>query len=281
MRNLIVHADDFGLTEAINRGIVKTHTEGIVTSTSIVACGTAFEDAVRLYQSVPSLDVGVHLTIIEERPLLETVTIPTLVTDGGRFYPHPNQFLKQYMISRISIDDVYREFEAQLRKVLDSGIPVSHLDSHQHIHAFPRIFECTVELARSYGIPSVRLPHERVKRYMFRGLRSAKRLLQLGVLNFYAGMNKKKKLVCADHFYGFYCSGDLTQENLWSIINTLPPDSTGELVCHPGLEQTDGRYGHWGYNWLKEVEALTDTATWDLIKERSISLISYKNLIDN
>jgi chitin disaccharide deacetylase len=281
MLKLIVHADDFGLTEAINRGIVKTHTEGIVTSTSIVACGTAFDDAVRLYRSIPSLDVGVHLTIIEERPVLETVTIPTLVTDGGTFYPHANQFLKRYMINRITIDDVYREFEAQLRKVLDSGIPVSHLDSHQHIHAFPRIFECTVELARAYGIPAVRLPHEKVKRYMLRGVHSVKRLLQLGVLNLFAGINKKNKVVCADHFYGFYCSGDLTGENLRAIINALPPDGTGELVCHPGLEQTDGRYGHWGYNWMKEVEALTDTATRDLIKEKEISLGSYKDLIED
>lgn len=94
MVSLIVHADDFGLSEKVNEGIIRAHIEGILTSTSIIACGNAFDQAVDLSKANFSLDVGIHLTLIEERPLLSPMDIPSLVLENGYFYPHAKDFFK-------------------------------------------------------------------------------------------------------------------------------------------------------------------------------------------
>jgi len=149
MKKIIVHADDFGLSEKVNEGILYAHREGILTSTSIMACGPAFDHAVHLIKEVDSLDIGVHLTAIEERPLLSPLYIPSLVTKEGRFYPHAKHFLKNYLLGRISLEEVRLEFTKQIEKILDSGIDITHIDSHQHIHILPGIFKITVSLAKN------------------------------------------------------------------------------------------------------------------------------------
>src|SRR4051812_1864993 len=103
MLSLIVNADDLGLSEAVNQGIAEAHTNGIVTSASIMANGAAFDHAVRLCQSIPSLDVGIHLTLVEEQPLLSRETIPTLVSDRERFHRHAKTFIKKYASGEIRL----------------------------------------------------------------------------------------------------------------------------------------------------------------------------------
>ncbi|HEY4713486.1 MAG TPA: ChbG/HpnK family deacetylase, partial [Aquirhabdus sp.] len=116
---LIVHADDFGISEQVNDGILKAHLNGILTSTSIMATGAAFDHAVSISNSVPSLDVGIHLTLVEEKPLLEMRQISSLLDNNGRFYGHATIFTKKYLFGKIRIDEVVHELDAQIQKVLD------------------------------------------------------------------------------------------------------------------------------------------------------------------
>lgn len=275
---LIVHADDFGISEHVNDGICLAHQEGILTSTSIMASGKAFEHGVDLLKNNPSLDVGIHLTLIEEQPLLPKDKITSLVGEDGLFFDHAKTFIKKYLTGGILLSQVRIELEQQIRKVLNAGIAVSHLDSHQHIHALPGVRSTVIELAKEFGIPSVRLPSERFQPYMFQDISEISRLGQLLILKTFCSIGHWNWIKSPDYFVGFYFGGNVTYKNLKTIVGSLPADGTCELMCHPGQFEEESRYSHWRYSQSEELEALLKPEVALLLKENGVTLISYKEL---
>ncbi|HEX5049506.1 MAG TPA: ChbG/HpnK family deacetylase [Gammaproteobacteria bacterium] len=273
---LIVHADDFGISESVNQGIVDAHRRGIVTSTSVMANGAAFEHAVALAKECPTLDVGVHLTLTEERPVGGAAA--GLVDANGRFTPHALQFAARYAAGRIPLRAVRAELDAQIRRVLASGLPVSHLDGHQHVHVLPGIAGVVAELARAHGIRTVRYPAERVRGYMLRNLAGARRLAEQIALGVFCALSPLRELRRIDEFVGFYFGGRLDEANLATVLEGLPPGRTAELMCHPGDDDPRGRYGHWRYSWAAERDALSSPRIRDLVLARGVQLISYRDL---
>ena len=139
-RLLIVSADDLGLTDGVCRAVLAGHQRGIVTSTSLLAVGRSFDLAVRMLLDHPSLDVGAHLAIVgEDPPLLTAREIPTLVDKRGAFPLSYRTVVLRGLARRIDPADVRREFAAQLQRILSAGVPVSHLDTHQHTHLWPAV----------------------------------------------------------------------------------------------------------------------------------------------
>ena len=106
MRKLIVNADDFGLSESVNEGIIEAHLNGIVTSASIMANGRAFNQAIKLCHDNPSLDIGVHLLLVEERPVLAPEKVPSLVSSEGRFHKTSKDFARKYLARRLNLDEI-------------------------------------------------------------------------------------------------------------------------------------------------------------------------------
>jgi hopanoid biosynthesis associated protein HpnK len=276
--NLIVHADDFGLSEKVNQGILHAHQTGILTSASIMANGSAFEHAVGICQAVPTLDAGIHLTLVEEEPVLKANLVPSLVDGTGRLHRHATTFTGRYFAGKIRLQEVQCELEAQIQKVMSHGVTVSHLDSHQHLHMLPQILDITINLARKYGIEAIRLPRETIRLYMLGGEAAVSRVLQLLMLNMFCGLGKNTNSVRADHFVGFFFSGNLHKKNLHKLFESLPTAGTCELMCHPGLDDPTTRYGHWGYHWADELTALTDPEIAEFLRQRGIRLISYCEL---
>jgi chitin disaccharide deacetylase len=275
---LIVHADDFGLSEKINEGILHAHLHGILTSTSVMANGRAFEHALKICRSVPTLDVGVHLTLVEEPPVLPREKIPSLVNGEGRFHRHAMTFLRKYAAGRIRLAEVHRELEAQIKKVASYGISISHLDSHQHLHILPQILNITAELAQQYGIPAIRLPYETPRFYMLKSRKIFPRLPQLLGLNLFCQLGKKTIPLRTAHFAGFFFGGNLQKKNLYKALEFLPATETCELMCHPGLEDEYDAHRHWRYHWAEELLALTDPEIAAFLSARGIRLISYREL---
>lgn len=275
---LIVHADDFGLSQKVNEGIVKAHLDGIVTSTSLIPSGEAFEHAIQLARTNPTLDIGVHLTLTGEAALMGRGDIPTLLAEDGRFHAHAVDFVKQYLGRRIHLDEVERELDAQIRKVLDNGIRVSHLDGHQHIHILPAIRDRVGALARKYAIPAIRYPRERVSSYMLREGAGKGRLLQLIGLNAFCTIARTSGATAPDRFFGFFFGGNLTQENLLKILDNLPATGTCELMCHPGMHDSHSGYSHWNYRWQVELDALMSREVKDYLRAMGVKLIAYKDL---
>ncbi|MCX8006403.1 MAG: ChbG/HpnK family deacetylase, partial [Burkholderiaceae bacterium] len=146
-RILTVNADDFGFTRGVNRGIVDCHLRGILTSTTLMANGEAFEDAVRLAREHPTLDVGAHFALVQGRSLVTGEPLPATVAE----------LVRALALRRL---DPYQELKAQLEKILAAGVRVTHFDTHKHTHLLPPVLDAVVRLAGEFGVRWVRRPFD-------------------------------------------------------------------------------------------------------------------------
>ncbi|MGB6058694.1 MAG: ChbG/HpnK family deacetylase, partial [Microthrixaceae bacterium] len=157
MTLLLVTADDYALTEGISRGIIQAHRVGLVTGTSVLALGPAFERCMPWLLEEPNLDVGVHLAAVgEDPPLLSAAEIPTLVDRRGRLPKSWKHFLARWR--SIDAADLHRELSAQISRINDAGVVPTHLDAHQHLQLLPGFASVVIDLARSWQIGVVRVP---------------------------------------------------------------------------------------------------------------------------
>jgi predicted glycoside hydrolase/deacetylase ChbG (UPF0249 family) len=184
-------------------------------------------------------------------------------------------------MGQIRIGEVRRELEAQIKKVMTRGINVSHLDSHQHVHMLPEVLRTTLELAREFGISAIRFPRERVTIHTVRNPGSFARVVQLIVMKFFCYLGRNASTQCPDHFAGFLFSGRLCKANLKHLLDHLPASGTCELMCHPGLDDPGTQYSHWGYHWSDELDALMDQEIFEILQDKGIRLVSYRQLINS
>src|SRR5262249_44119867 len=160
-RQLVVNADDFGLTTGINDGILEAHDTGILTSASVFPNAPATADAILRARSRPSLGLGAHLTLVDGTATLPASRIPRLGPGDGGFRGSWRPFVVACLGGQIRLADVERELTAQVERLREAGVPLTHLDSHKHVHAYPPIFTVVARLADRFGIPVVRVPYER------------------------------------------------------------------------------------------------------------------------
>lgn len=257
-RILVVNADDLGLHPDIDRGIESAHRDGIVTSASISAVGASFDEAVDLCRRNPQLDIGVHLTLVGERPLMDPSTLGDLVDADGAFVDAHPALAARAITWRLDREAVRRELEAQVERVREAGLRPTHLDGHQHVHLLPGVWPSVVDLARRHGIEWVRVPQ-------FVPL-SAGSPGPLGAA-LRVGMNVLRRvrraalgtLRCADVTPALGQSGHLTVERILRGLARVPRGAMAELVAHPGANtpSLESRYD-WGYDWTGETAALQD-----------------------
>jgi hopanoid biosynthesis associated protein HpnK len=277
LKQLIVNADDLGLTPGINRGVLRAFQEGIVTSASLIVAGSAFEHAVALARQNPELDVGLHLTLVEEQAILGLDALPTLIDKSGRLPRTSGEFLRRAFLGRINWNEVELEIAAQIASFQNTGLRLSHLDSHQHLHMFPPVFQIVRRLIRRMdGVwirnsagPWRKSPGVRMGRWI--------QLLALNLTSLSArALHGARVPQMPDGMYGFEIGGCLTRSALEQILRRIP-DGLYELICHPGENDADtqSRYSHWGYRWGEELDALTVPETRVLLKEHGIALTSF------
>ncbi|MEN6564692.1 MAG: ChbG/HpnK family deacetylase [Veillonellales bacterium] len=281
MKQLIINADDFGLHEAVNRGIIAGYTQGCITSTSLIPGGQAFEQAVSLAKQNPGLGVGVHLTLVADRPVTDPGQIPSLVDSEGRFIEKYPQFILCYLLGKVCDAEIRLELFAQVRKAAAAGIPITHLDSHQHLHVLPGILRIVIDLAKEFNIRAIRIPDES---YFFLGGYpfTAFRLIGRSGLTFLARMARKKiirqGIAAPDHFYGMLAGGNMREEYLQNIIAQLP-NETSEIMMHPGYDNNILRQAYsWNYRWQEELAAVKSLQTKQRLEEKRVNLISFKEL---
>jgi len=274
-RELIVNADDFGLSRPVNEGIVRAHSEGIVTSTTVLATGDEFEHAVSLAHRYPTLDIGVHLALVGQRPLLDPAEVPTLVREDGLFHESIFVFARRYATGRIDLADVERELDAQVARVR-TALPVSHVDSHQHAHALPGIARVVQRLCFRHSIGAMRWPIEALRTRHLRRPQDALRFAQLGALNVCGLLIGRTELWRPGAFAGFMTGGRLDEQALLGILRTLPDDAVTELMCHPGTTPPREHFPQWGYHWNAELQALTSLSVRRYLEESGIRLTSYR-----
>jgi hopanoid biosynthesis associated protein HpnK len=290
VRRLIVNADDFGFTSGVNRAIVDGHTRGIVTSTTLMATGQAFEEAVNLAKTVPHLSVGCHVVLIDGQPVLETGRLSTLTsTRSGsvRFPDSLKAFAARAIGGRFDSNEIEAEATAQIRKIQVAGITVSHVDTHKHTHLFPAVLRPLLRAARACGVQAIRNPFG-----PRRPLRSGELLARPGLWTRYAEVRilrtlsgrfrdavKKSDFATPDGTFGVVVTGVL-DEKLFRHIAEIIPEGTWEFVCHPGYNDADLQRAQTRLRASRETElrVLTMPDVRELLSNSGIELISYNSL---
>lgn len=291
MKKLIVNADDFGLTEGVNRAIVNGHRNGIITSATLMANGGSFDSAVAAGLAMPTLGIGVHLNLTQGRPVSSASCVLSIVTPEGSFYPTPGMLARRVLARKAKLSHIESELRGQIEKIASAGIRITHLDSHKHIHLLPPIFSLVLKLAREHGIGCVRCPVEPAAsglgplRSGRRGWsRMAKQYFLGRVLSTMAAYQVRKVkeagLFRADRFYGLSQTGFLDARILEQILRALP-EGTNEIMCHPGYvdEALLGTRTRLRGERETELEAFTSASIRRLLDELGIELISYDRLV--
>ncbi len=288
MKNLIVNADDLGWTEGVNRGIVDAHRKGLVTSTSLLANGPAFASALALARANPQLGVGVHLNLSDGPPTAHPQDVPGLINAAGELDSSPENLLLCIASRSLELDQVEREWDAQIRKVQSAGIAPTHLDGHKHVQMLPGLFEIAVRLAKKHSIRAIRVAHEESKLRVLLssgGEHKTGVVLKQGVqargLKLLARdareMADRSGLVATDYFCGIAQTGELTRNGVENLLKNLP-EGTTELMCHPGYADEDLRRSDTRLQKSRQAELsiLTDAHVRKLVATQGIRLISYQ-----
>jgi chitin disaccharide deacetylase len=261
VKRLVVNADDFGFTRDVNQGIVEAHCRGILTATTLMATGEAFEHAVQLARENPSLDVGCHLVLVGAPPLPRTVLELTRALAAGRI-------------------QIFDELTAQVRRILDEGLRPTHLDTHKHTHLLPPVLDAVARISEEYKIPWVRRPFDFpmtpagvswTKRATSRAFRVVRRR--------FARVLARHGCRSTDHFAGFQITGRYTASDLARLIRSLPEGST-EFMCHPGFctAELRGARTRLKESRERELHALTSPEARAALDESGVKLVNYRGL---
>ncbi|MFC0273708.1 chitin disaccharide deacetylase [Metabacillus herbersteinensis] len=225
MIQLIVNADDFGYSRAVNHGIIDSHVNGIVNSTTIMMNMPGTEHAIQLSKEHPTLKVGIHLVLTCGKPLLNNV--PSLVNEQGNFKKLSS--LSNY--NGVNTDEVYQEWSAQIERALSYGINLTHFDSHHNVHGIKELASVVHKLATTYKLPvrnSLQLPE------------GVQAFTDVFLHDFYG------ETVVVDYFD--------------KLLDKVTDGKSVEVMCHPAYLDNEVLLGSsYNVDRLKEYDILTST----------------------
>lgn len=238
-RSVIINGDDFGFSTGVNQAIADAHDRGILTSASLMVTGDAFAEAVAIAKARPALAVGLHLVLTCGRSALSPSTIPHLVDAEGNFSDAPNKTGWRYQFDRAARQELPLEIRAQLEKFCQTGLPLSHVDGHLHLHSHPVVLRHLVDLAEEFNIRYIRLPLEElsvtlnidrtdwwtklVQYTVFGGLR-----------RYGEGLLNRNGIQYTDRVYGLLQSGRMSEAYLLELIPRIQADRV-EIYSHPAI----------------------------------------------
>jgi len=243
MRGLIVNADDFGLTPGVNRAIIEAHTQGIVTSATLMANMPALAEAVELAKAHPSLGVGLHFNLTQGRPVSEANKVRSLLNAAGEFLGTSTKLARRSLLGQLDLAEVRRELCAQLESLEATGLTITHVDSHKHAHAWPAIMHVIEQTLEDYNIHALRLPREQVR--WTQALASAKQVKQSLTATGLRWLCRSTahdlaaaQLHTPTAFFGVAQTGNWSREWLLDLLDQLP-EGISELMCHPGYADSE------------------------------------------
>ena len=279
MRGLIVTADDFGVAHEVNAAVETAHTRGVLTAASLMVGGAAVQDAVARARRLPRLRVGLHLVLVEGRPVLPPSALPDLVGPDGRF--------RRDMV-RMAVDIFFRprarrqlaaEIEAQFAAYAATGLPLDHVNTHKHFHLHPTIAGMILRIGRGYGMAAMRAPNE--ARAVLRAAEPGAAIRPAYVTAPWAALIRLRLALAGvstgDRVFGLQWSGAMTPARVEGLVRHLPK-GVSELYLHPGLAGGfDGAAP--GYRYAEELEALTAPGVAAAIAQGEIALGGFADLV--
>ncbi len=270
-RRLIVNADDFGRSPAVNAAVARAHRDGILTSASLMVNEPGFAEAVRLAREHPRLGVGLHLTLLMGHSALPPDEIPGLVNARGEFSNRPVRAGLAYFFHRALRAQLRAEIRAQLVKFRATGLPLDHVNGHLHLHLHPVILDLLLAAADEFGIRRLRLTRDSLAHSVRRA--RGRWLYRLSHAAIYEWLSRRARAPLrrrgirhAERTFGLLQNARVDEAYVLELLPTLPPGDS-ELYSHPSLD-----------NFRAEFEALISPRVRETVRRLDLALIRYQDL---
>ncbi len=281
MKQLIINADDFGLSAGVNRAVITAWREGILTSASLMVGAPAFDQAVELARENPGLQVGLHLTLVQGRSVVAHGGFPCLTDGEGNFPVDPVMAGMRMFFLKALHRQLAAEVEGQITRFLETGLPLSHIDGHLNIHMHPTVFAILCRLMPKYGIETFRLSRERlgVERRISSG-RLLGKAVDAGIFGLLARRCQpelqRRRIGFAGEVKGLLNSGRMTEEYLLAALELLQ-DGVTEIYFHPGdADEPELAVTMPDYRHRDELAALLSPRVREKLGSLGITLRNYR-----
>lgn len=283
-RNLIVTADDLGLATEINHGILESHTNGIVTSASLLVNAPETQAGIGIAKANPGLEIGLHWSLVEGHCLMgKTCSLTDPVRYLGEpicLHRHWKPFLLRLTTFRLNLKELEAELELQAQVFLKEFPTVPFANGTQHMHLMPGVREIVIRLAKKYKIRALRIPSEVV---LTPGVEN--RGFFCNAMQFlgqrFAAKLKGSGIKVAKAFAGFDMSGSVQADRVCRLLDALPQGTT-ELMVHPGYDcpllRENLPWGYAAFNWVGELAAMTNDEVRNKVDSLGIRLIRFGDL---
>ena len=283
-KRVIFTADDFGLAPEVNEAVERAHAEGVLSCASLMVAGPAAGDAAERAHRLPSLRVGLHVVLVNGRPVLPASEVAALVDTRGEFPSDLFAAGVRYFFSPEARRQLRAEIRAQFEAFRATGLVLDHVNAQNHFHVHPTVFRMLLDIGRDYGLRAVRIPREpfapswRAERDMMAG-RFANDVLLAPWLTLMRVRARRAGLVCNDFVFGMNDSGRMTPERVQRIVRALPA-GVSEVYLHPATRGWPGGGAAMpGYAFDEEFAALVDPAVARLCAEQ-VATTTFSALAD-
>ncbi|MBE6701165.1 MAG: ChbG/HpnK family deacetylase [Ruminococcaceae bacterium] len=281
MKKLIITADDYGMSRAVNDAIEAGIDAGLITSTNVMTNMPLYKEAIKL-KDKKGLSVGIHWVLACGKPILSAYEIPTLVMSNGEFYPYP-EFRKRLRKKLISFTDIKKELIAQYKLYYELMGQPDYWNTHQNTHVDFGIYRLFVDTAAELGINKMR-SHQRI---YVKGSDNSQKMslkwrmiepIKAAMLNNWQSNAHKKGISSPEGLIVCLNGKDINKpEYLFSHIN-WNKKHVGEYVIHPATENDSPYFGKIVDQRIREFEMFTSKKTKELISDAGIELVAYEGL---
>jgi chitin disaccharide deacetylase len=281
LKKLIISGDDFGLHSSINEAIEKGFQEGVLTSASILVNGKKFDEAVRISKRNPKLGIGLHFNIIEGLSIAGEKNVSSIVDEKGLFFDSHNTLAKKIIIGKAKLEEIELELDAQINYCNKSGLSITHIDSHRHLHMLPEVYKLVVKVSNKYGINKFR--------YLNPPLVDISVSINFKIiLSIFFKIIKNrftKNVITPDYFLGFFNSGNLKYNYIHDVLKKIKSGII-EIGFHPGLDNeiltntfsTWNNYYDYSFDWEGDFNTIINPKFKEYVEENDIKLESYESL---
>lgn len=270
MKRLIVNADDFGIAPEVNEAVERANRAGVLRSASLMVGAPFVADAIERARRRTALAVGLHVVLVNGRPVLPAERLPDLVDGRGEFLSDLLQAGVRFFFRPGVRAQLAAEIRAQFERFKRTGLTLDHADAQSHMHVHPTVFRLILEIGREYGLRAVRIPRE-----PFGGTRTIEPWLAL-----MRARARRAGIACNDYAFGVNDAGALTEARVLQILERLP-DGVTEIFFHPAIAAFSGAdRGTKRYEFAGELAALTSPRVRDAIAKNGIASTTYGELAD-
>jgi hopanoid biosynthesis associated protein HpnK len=279
MKQVIFTADDFGLTPEVNAAVARAHRDGVLTTASLMIGASAAQEAIEIARMLPSLGVGLHVTVADGRPYLPPAEIPALVNGQGLLPSNLAVAGVNWFFSPRARAQLRKEITAQFDAFKATGLVCDHVNAHNHMHLHPTVLSIIMDCAKEHGVRHVRVPYE--PGVMAGGGNGMRRMIEIGLTPWIALMRRRlvrAGFVCNDWLAGLSATGHMNETRVLACLGVLK-DGVTEFYFHPAeWASPELKRNAPDYDRTGELEALLSPAVVHRLQDLGLKPMVFRDL---